>query len=110
MIILSNIQKLYDGTSSTPEAIHERVDLWIEDGKVESLRPHARNRPKGSAVQIIDCSGLTVTPGLIDCHGHVTVFGIGRDPLERMNSLEGLLYAERILYTTFGQWRGDHTS
>ena len=100
MIILSNIQKLYDGTSATDDAVHEHVDLWIEDGKIQSLRPHARIGSNGTSVQRIDCSGLTVTPGLIDCHGHVTVFGIGRDPLERMNSLEGLLYAERILYAT----------
>jgi imidazolonepropionase-like amidohydrolase len=100
MIILSNIQKLYDGTSATSDAIHEQVDLWIDNGKIESLHPHAPKRPQGSSVHRIDCSSFTVTPGLIDCHGHVTLFGIGRDPLERMNSSEGLLYAERILYTT----------
>ena len=100
MIVLSNIQKLYDGTSSTQHAIHERVDLWIDNGRIESLHPHDPKRPPGSAVRRIDCSSLTVTPGLIDCHGHVTLFGVGRDPLERMNSPEGLLYAERILYTT----------
>ena len=81
-------------------AIHEHVDLWIDEGKIESLQPHNPKRPVGASVQRIDCSSFTVTPGLIDCHGHVTLFGIGRDPLERMNSLEGLLYAERILYTT----------
>ncbi len=100
MIVLSNIQKLYDGTSATADAIHEHVDLWIDEGKIESLHPHDPKRPVGASIQRIDCSSFTVTPGLIDCHGHVTLFGIGRDPLERMNSLEGLLYAERILYTT----------
>jgi len=100
MIVLSNIHQLYDGTSATSDAIHEHVDLWIDDGKIESLHSHAPNRPKGASVQRIDCSAFTVTPGLIDCHGHVTLLGIGRDPLERMNSLEGLLYAERILYVT----------
>jgi len=100
MIVLSNIRKLYDGTSATSDALHEHVDLWIDDGKIESLHPHAPKRPVGASVQRIDCSAFTVTPGLIDCHGHVTLFGVGRDPLERMNSLEGLLYAERILYTT----------
>ena len=100
MIVLSNIQKLYDGTSATSDAVHEHVDLWIDEGKIESLHPHASKRQVGGSVQRIDCSQFTVTPGLIDCHGHVTLFGIGRDPLERMNSLEGLLYAERVLYTT----------
>ena len=100
MIVLSNIQRLYDGTSATSEAIHEYVDLWIDNGKIESLHPHKPKRPQGASVRRIDCSSLTVTPGLIDCHGHVTLFGVDQDPLERMNSQEGLLYFERILYTT----------
>ena len=100
VIVLSNIQQLYDGTSSTAQAIHHGVDLWIDEGKIEALRPHDPSQPTGSEVKRIDCSSYTVTPGLIDCHGHVTLCGVGRDELERMNSQAGLLYAEHILYTT----------
>ena len=100
MIILSNIQKLYDGTSATADSLHERVDVWIEDGKIGAVHPHDPKRPKGSEVQRIDCSSYTVTPGLIDCHSHVTLFGVGEGNMEQMNSPSSLLYVERILFTT----------
>ncbi len=100
MIILSNIKKLYDGTSARPDAIHEHVDVWIDEDKIEAVHPHKPKTNKKSGLTLIDCSSFTVTPGLIDCHGHVTLFGVSRDDMERMNGPEGLLYAERILYTT----------
>ena len=100
MVVLSNIQKLYDGTSATKDAIQEYVDVWVDDGKIKAVRPHDPKRPKGSEITRINCSSYTVTPGLIDCHGHVTLFGVSRENMERMNGPEGLIYAERILYTT----------
>ena len=100
MIILSNIHKLYDGTSATIKAIHERMDLWIDEGLIKTLQPHNPTHPQGSEVQRVDCSAYTVTPGLIDCHGHVTLWGVGKENLDRMNSLEAPFWAERILYRT----------
>lgn len=100
MIIFSNIRKLYDGTSATLLAIHERVDLWIDQGRVHAVKPHDPQGPTGSDVRRVDCSSFTVTPGLIDCHSHVTVVGVRTEDLETMNSQAGLLYTERILYTT----------
>jgi len=100
MIILSNIGHLYDGTSATPQALQERVDLWMEDGLIHSVIPHRPKQPQGAQVTIIDASSLTVTPGLIDCHGHVTLWGVDADNLDRMNSPEAPFVAERILYRT----------
>lgn len=100
MIVLSNIRKLYDGTSGTSQAVHEFVDLWINDGKIEALRPYKPQHKEDPQHRRIDCSHYTVTPGLIDCHGHVTIRGIRLDDLETMNSQAGLLYTEKILYTT----------
>ncbi len=100
MIIFSNIRKLYDGTSATSSALHERVDLWIDQGHVHAVKPHDPQGPTGSDVCRVDCSSFTVTPGLIDCHSHVTVVGVRTEDLETMNSQAGLLYTERILYTT----------
>jgi imidazolonepropionase-like amidohydrolase len=100
MVILSNIQKLYDGTSATIKAIHERMDLWIDEGLIKAVQPHNPTHPQGSEVQRVDCSAYTVTPGLIDCHGHVTLWGVGKENLDRMNSLEAPFWAERILYRT----------
>ncbi len=100
MIVLSNIHKLYDGTSASPESIHERMDMWIEEGIIKAVHPHHPNRPQGSEVLRIDCSMYTVTPGLIDCHGHVTLWGVGNNNLDQMNSPEAPFWAERILYRT----------
>ena len=76
------------------------ADVKTRAEKIKAVQPHDPKRPKGSAVTRIDCSTYTVTPGLIDCHGHVTILGVGRDDIERMNGPEGLIYSERILYTT----------
>jgi imidazolonepropionase-like amidohydrolase len=100
MIILSNILKLYDGTSDGSEAIHERMDVWIDEGKIKAVQPHNPTHPQGSEVKRVDCSTYTVTPGLIDCHGHVTLWGVGNENLDRMNSPEAPFWAERILYRT----------
>ena len=100
MIILSNILKLYDGTSAGTEAIHERMDVWIDEGLIKAVQPHNPAHPQGMEVQRVDCSTYTVTPGLIDCHGHVTLWGVGNENLDRMNSPEAPFWAERILYRT----------
>ena len=100
MIILSNIHKLYDGISATTDAIHKGMDVWIEDGRIEKVQPHKPSHPQASEMQIIDCSAYTVTPGLIDCHGHVTLWGVGNENLDRMNSPEAPFWAERIMYRT----------
>lgn len=100
MIILANIRKLYDGTSASPQAIQEFVDLWIDQGKIHAVKPHDPQGPTGSEIHRVDCSSYTVTPGLIDCHSHVTVVGIRREDMETMNTQAGLLYAEKILYAT----------
>ncbi|MDH3771727.1 MAG: amidohydrolase family protein, partial [Nitrospirota bacterium] len=100
MIILSNIQKLYDGTSATAEAIQERMDVWVDGAMIKAIHPHNPKHPHGAEVQRVDCSAYTVTPGLIDCHGHVTLWGVGNENLDRMNSPEAPFWVERILYRT----------
>ena len=100
MIILSNIQKLYDGTSATAEAIKERMDVWVDGAMIKAINPHNLKHPHGAEVQRVNCSAYTVTPGLIDCHGHVTLWGVGNENLDRMNSPEAPFWVERILYRT----------
>jgi len=100
MIVLANVRKLYDGTSASRDAIHEGVDVWIEAGKIHAVNPHEPRGPNGSEIRRVDCSAYTVTPGLVDCHSHVTVVGIRPEDMDAMNTQAGLLYAERILYAT----------
>ncbi|MEM7306701.1 MAG: amidohydrolase family protein [Planctomycetota bacterium] len=100
MLILSNIQKLYDGTAADESAVHAGVDLAIDGGRIASLAPHAPGARHAEADTVIDASDFTVTPGLVDCHGHITVLGLGSDAMDTMNSGSMLLYVEKILHTT----------
>ncbi|HUQ60776.1 amidohydrolase family protein [Lentzea sp.] len=45
------------------ESLRRNVDIVVEDGRVEEVRPH-RGRPD------VDLSGSTAIPGLIDAHNH----------------------------------------
>jgi len=100
MIVLSNIGKLYDGTTSTKNSIRTSVDVFINKNTIEMVSPHDANLRCSEQLAIIDCSQYTVTPGLIDCHGHVTLQGFSTSALETMNSQAALLYIEKILYST----------
>lgn len=100
MLIFANIARLYDGTSdgtgSGPGPMHQEIDLRVVDGRIESLRPHTGVHEPGATV--IDCTGLTVTPGLVDCHGHITILGLSEPHESRMLGQAQLLLIEKILH------------
>jgi len=106
MLIFSNIERLYDGTSDGTSnhrgagvgPVHQQVDLRIVAGRIESLRPHTGVHEPGATP--IDCSGLTVTPGLVDCHGHITILGLSEPHEARMEGQAQLLLIEKILHRT----------
>lgn len=47
--------------------INSRMDVAIADGRILRV---ARDIPAGSALRVVDVSGMYVTPGLIDMHVH----------------------------------------
>lgn len=100
MLVLSNVKKLYDGKSSDPASLHSGVDLLIDGERIHALEPHRADRPTVPGDVVIDASQLTVTPGLIDCHGHVTVLGMSGAQMDTMNGGSTIVYVEKILYTT----------
>ncbi|MHC5211390.1 MAG: metal-dependent hydrolase family protein [Planctomycetota bacterium] len=100
MLILSNISRLYDGTSADQAAVHTGVDLHVDDGRIAQLRPHDPALAVGDGHTLVDCKGLTVTPGMIDCHGHITVLGLAQPAMDTMLGGGALLYVEKILHTT----------
>lgn len=100
MLILQNVKKLYDGSSAGADALHDGVDVFVDAGKVHGIAPHDPELSIGDGHTAIDASRFTVTPGLVDCHGHVTVLGLGKTDMEVANSQAGILYVEKILHTT----------
>ena len=59
--------KLFDGTG---DAYREDQVIAIEGGRVRSVEPAAKAEiPEGA--EVVDLSGATVLPGLIDCHTHL---------------------------------------
>ncbi|HEX9268534.1 MAG TPA: amidohydrolase family protein [Candidatus Limnocylindria bacterium] len=62
---------LADGRSA---ALERGVSLLISDGKIAYLGPRDGEPDPGEA-QIVDASGATIVPGLVDCHAHFTGLG-----------------------------------
>ncbi|HIK84142.1 MAG TPA: hypothetical protein EYG08_03430, partial [Myxococcales bacterium] len=100
MQVLSNISVLYDGASSTPESIHRGMDVLLEDGRILAVEPHQTGRSLGEAHAVLDCSRFTVTPGLVDCHGHITIIGLNPKDDAKINSQAGIVFVEKVLHTT----------
>jgi imidazolonepropionase-like amidohydrolase len=57
---------LIDGTGTVPR---QKVSISIHDDKITAVEDGFKS-PAGA--QVIDLSGVTVLPGFIDCHVHVT--------------------------------------
>lgn len=101
-MILSRIATLYDGASGEPSSVHRLMDVVIDrdgggGGRIREVRRHAPGAaaPPG---EVVDCDGLTATPGLIDCHAHVVTNGLGDEDLDRLNGPAGVLEVEKILH------------
>ena len=62
------------------QGIDAFLDVAIRDGKIETVSP---NIVDNTASQIVDASGLIVTPGLIDLHTHAywgaSLYGVEPD-------------------------------
>ena len=60
--------RIFDGTG---KAVIEKGTIVIEEGKIAAVGPSDKVKvPQGA--RIIDVSGKTITPGLINAHGHVS--------------------------------------
>jgi dihydroorotase len=46
-------------------------DVLVAEGRIEACGPRVANEAKADDIQVIDCSGLIVSPGFIDVHAHL---------------------------------------
>jgi imidazolonepropionase-like amidohydrolase len=78
---------LADGTG--PE-LRVGVSVLVEDDRVRWIRPAGDEPDAGPGVTVVDASGATIVPGLVDSHSHLTMPGgahwveRGFDPPERL--------------------------
>ncbi len=100
MFVLSNISTLYDGRGAEAANVQTGVDVLVDDGRIHAVEPHRAERPLGEGDTSVDCTGRTVTPGLIDCHGHITILGLDPKAMEQMLQPTALVYVEKILHRT----------
>jgi imidazolonepropionase-like amidohydrolase len=65
---------LADGRS---EALQVGVSILVDGGLIRWIRPTDAEEDPGPAdgLEVVDASGATFVPGMIDCHSHVTLPG-----------------------------------
>ena len=89
------------------------VSILVEDGRMAWIRPSDDEGPIGDAgsLEIVDASGSTIVPGLVDGHSHLTMPGgahwIDRasDPTERL--LEVAEANARLMTAAGVRWARD---
>ncbi len=68
-VVLKNIQTIVSGDIENPIAQGDAIH--VVDGLIKDIGPFS-NMAIQEECDVIDCSGMTVTPGLMDSHCHVT--------------------------------------
>jgi imidazolonepropionase-like amidohydrolase len=63
--------RLIDGTGAAPA---EGATILIRDGRIDAVTTRAADQWPDDA-EIFDVAGMTVLPGLIDCHDHMAMHG-----------------------------------
>jgi imidazolonepropionase len=66
--------------------------VLISDGRIEWVGPTSKLPPTAREADVIDASGKTVLPGLVDSHTHLIFAGTREDEFEMR--LEGVSYQE----------------
>lgn len=105
---------LYRNTAladATGPQLQVGVSILVEDDRVVWIRPADDEPDPGPDVTIVDASGATVVPGMVDSHSHLTMPGgahwiqRGFDPPERL--LEVAEHNAKLLRSAGVRWARD---
>ncbi len=61
-----------DGTGSAP---HTDMDVLVSDGRISAIETHGLLSFDEKETELYDLNGMTMLPGLIDCHVHIMMDG-----------------------------------
>src|SRR4051794_24762199 len=98
---------LADGTG--PE-LQLDVSVLVDDDRIVWIRP-TDDEPDPGDAEVVDCSGSTIVPGMVDSHSHLTLPGgahwidRGFDPPERL--VEVAEHNARLLRSAGVRWARD---
>jgi len=68
------------------------ISVLVEDDRITWIRPSDGEERLESSVEIIDASGATIVPGMVDSHSHLTLPG-GAHWIDRIKDAPGALVA-----------------
>ncbi|HEY7754472.1 MAG TPA: amidohydrolase family protein [Steroidobacteraceae bacterium] len=94
--------RLIDGVADSPR---ERVTIVVDGNRITAVEPGFRAAGAGDSV--VDLSGATVLPGLMDMHVHLTSEHSRRSELDNVKkgeaerAFDSVVYAERTLLAGF---------
>jgi imidazolonepropionase-like amidohydrolase len=94
--------RLVDGVADGPR---ERVTIVVDGNRITAVEPGFRAAGAGDSV--VDLSGATVLPGLMDMHVHLTSEHSRRSELDNLKkgeaerAFDSVVYAERTLLAGF---------
>lgn len=61
--------------TNEPDSILKEYDVYIVDGKIVRIAPNI-DAPKTAFAKVINAKGLHLTPGIIDEHSHIALYGV----------------------------------
>lgn len=90
--LLIRCGRVFDGRQLRPEA---DLEVLLRDGRIESIAPAGTSRAADATV--LDASGLTLLPGLIDAHYHAVSGSLDVAAIDRMHPSHRALGAREQL-------------
>ncbi len=79
------------------DEVIEKGTIIVEANRIKAVGPSSRvTIPRGA--KIIDCSGKTIIPGLVDVHAHVGNFRFGISPQKQWHYYANLAYGVTTIH------------